>query len=59
MKIEIPKKDWVDNLVNVLRDCGEGDIIVVHDENMKMLAERAYARMSSKKVISFEILDKN
>lgn len=54
-RIEIPRRNWNNELANAIENSSNGDVIVCHSQEMMELAERAKERMCPDKIISFEL----
>lgn len=51
----IPPTDWTTKLANTIKQCTDGDTIIIHNQAMKLLGARAAARMCPNKTIIFKI----
>lgn len=57
MTITIPRTNWTMALADAIRDACDGDVIVVHNDDMRELGERAKGRMCPNKTLTFQVED--
>ena len=55
MKHTVPSANWTVTLADLIGVARDGDTIEVHNESMKILAQRAHERMCPEKKLTFVV----